>query len=384
MRVTALLIAAGRGERFGDAMPKQYLPLAGKPVLRRTVERFLQHPAIDDVAVVGNPGHGELYRAALAGLGLADLIPGGSTRQDSVRLGLEHLAGSPPDVVLIHDAVRPLVSAALIDRVLEAVRAHPAVLPALPVVDTLKRVEGGSVAGEQSRQGLARAQTPQGFHFDRILAAHRAAAGGNLTDDTAVASAYGLPVVTVPGEERNLKITTPADLDEAATRLQAGRRWITGFGTDVHRLVQDRPLMLGGIHIPHALGLEGHSDADVGLHAITDALLGTISAGDIGQHFPPSDLQWRDADSARFLVHARDLIVAAGGRIEHVDLTLLCERPKISPFRDAIRHRIAGLLGLAVDQVSVKATTTERLGFTGREEGILAQAVATVAIETPS
>jgi 2-C-methyl-D-erythritol 4-phosphate cytidylyltransferase/2-C-methyl-D-erythritol 2,4-cyclodiphosphate synthase len=255
------------------------------------------------------------------------------------------------------------------------------VLPILPVVDTLKRLEGDRVVGEQSRDGIGRAQTPQGFHFKALLAAHRAAIGAGHTDDTAVASAAGMQVTAVAGEERNLKITLPADMEEATRKLGAGRRWRTGFGVDVHRLVQGRPLVLGGITIPHERGLDGHSDADVGLHAITDALLGAIAAGDIGEHFPPSDPQWRGADSALFLARACDLVSGAGGRIEHVDLTLMCERPKVGPYRSAMRERLAELLGVSVEQVSVKATTTERLGFTGREEGIMAQAVATVAID---
>jgi 2-C-methyl-D-erythritol 4-phosphate cytidylyltransferase/2-C-methyl-D-erythritol 2,4-cyclodiphosphate synthase len=238
------------------------------------------------------------------------------------------------------------------------------------------------VAGDHPRDGLGRAQTPQGFQYAAILAAHRELEGAALTDDTALATAIGVAVATVAGEERNLKVTTSDDLADARLRLAAGRRWRTGFGTDVHRLVQGRPLVLGGVAIPHSLGLEGHSDADVALHAITDALLGTIAAGDIGHHFPPTDPRWKDADSAILVRHACELVKTAGGRVEHVDLTLLCERPKISPWREAIRARIGSLLGIGTAQVSVKATTTEKLGFTGREEGILAQAIVTVALDS--
>jgi 2-C-methyl-D-erythritol 4-phosphate cytidylyltransferase/2-C-methyl-D-erythritol 2,4-cyclodiphosphate synthase len=379
MRTVAILVAAGRGARFGGERPKQYAPLAGQPVLRHAVEAFLRHPAVDAVRVVIDPAHRDLHDEATRGLGLPPPVAGGATRQDSVRLGLESLAREPPRDVLIHDAARPLVSPALIGRVIDALGTHEAVLPALAVVDTLKRVAGDRVVGEQPREGLARAQTPQGFRYAPILAAHSALAGAALTDDTAVASASGMAVHTVPGEERNLKITTAGDLAEAEARLAAGRRFRTGMGFDVHRLAAGRRLVLGGVEIPHGKGLEGHSDADVVLHALTDALLGTIAAGDIGQHFSPADPRWKDADSALFLAHARDLVAAAGGAIEHVDVTLLCERPKIAPHRDAMRARIAAILGLEPGRVSVKATTMEGLGLVGREEGIAAQAVATVA-----
>lgn len=381
MRCTALIVAAGRGSRFGGELPKQYARLAGRPVLRRAVEALRGHAAVDGVRVVIDPAHRGLYEEAVAGLELPPAVAGGATRQDSVRLGLEALAAAPPHDVLIHDAARPLVSPALIDRVVAALGPHEAVLPALPVVDTLKRVAGDVVTGEQPREGLARAQTPQGFRYAPILAAHRAMAGAALTDDTALASAVGIPVHTVLGEERNLKITTAADLAEAEARLAPARASRTGIGFDVHRLVPGRRLLLGGVAIPHELGAEGHSDADVALHALTDALLGAIAAGDIGEHFPPTDPRWKDADSARFLAHARDLVTAAGGRIEHVDLVILCERPKVAPHRAAMRARIAAILGIEAQRVSVKATTTERLGFLGREEGIAAQAVATVALE---
>jgi len=381
MLTAALIVGAGRGERFGGDIPKQYVDLAGLPVLRRAVDAFLGHPGIDRVRVVIDPSHRDLYERATAGLDLSAPIPGGDNRQESTRLGLEALAADRPDRVLIHDAARPLVSRAVIDRVLQALDRDAAALPVLPVVDTLKLIEAGLLAGERPRDGLARAQTPQGFHFAAILEAHRRGAGVGATDDTALASKLGVPVRAVAGEERNLKITTPEDLAEAQRRLAQGRRWRTGSGFDVHRLVPGRRLVLGGLEIPHELGLDGHSDADVVLHALTDALLGCIAAGDIGTHFPPSDPQWAGAASDRFLAHARDLVRAAGGAVEHVDVTILCERPKIGPHRDAMRARIAGILGMGIAGVSVKATTTERLGFTGRGEGIVAQAVATVAFD---
>lgn len=377
----ALIVAAGRGERFGAETPKQYADLAGVPVLRRAVQIFRHHPGIDQVRVVVDPAHLAHYERAVGDLGLAPPVAGGATRQESTHRGLEALAATPPQRVLVHDAARPLASPGLVDRVLHALERHDAALPVVPVVDTLKLVEGGMLAGERPRDGLARAQTPQGFRFEVILAAHRQLAGAAMTDDTALVAALGVPVRAVAGEERNLKITTPDDMAEAQRRLAGAPRWRTATGFDVHRLVPGRRLVLGGIEIPHELGLEGHSDADVVLHALTDALLGCIAAGDIGLHFPPSDPRWREAASDRFLAHARDLVRGTGGTIEHVDVTVLCERPKIGPHRDAMRASIACILDLPVDRVSVKATTTERLGFTGRGEGIAAQAVATVAID---
>ncbi|HMR30474.1 MAG TPA: bifunctional 2-C-methyl-D-erythritol 4-phosphate cytidylyltransferase/2-C-methyl-D-erythritol 2,4-cyclodiphosphate synthase [Geminicoccaceae bacterium] len=381
MSCAALIVAAGRGERFGADLPKQYADLAGAPVLRRAVRAFLGRPGIGQVRVVIDPAHDELYRGAVGDLGLPPPVTGGPTRQESTWRGLEALAADAPAAVLIHDAARPLASPALIGRVLEALDRHDAALPVLPVVDSLKLVQDDMLAGDRPRDGLARAQTPQGFRFELILEAHRRHAGAAMTDDTALVAAMGVPVRAVAGEERNLKITTPDDMEEAKRRLSPERRWRTATGFDVHRLVPGRRLVLGGIDIPHELGLDGHSDADVVLHALTDALLGCIAAGDIGMHFPPSDPQWAGVASDRFLAHARDLVAGAGGTVEHVDVTILCERPKIGPHRDAMRARIAAILGLAVDRVSVKATTTERLGFTGRGEGIAAQATATVALD---
>jgi 2-C-methyl-D-erythritol 4-phosphate cytidylyltransferase/2-C-methyl-D-erythritol 2,4-cyclodiphosphate synthase len=386
MRIAVLIVAAGRGERFGAGLPKQYAFLGGRPVLRHAAETFLRHPRVDAVRVVIGSGDEERYESAVRGLaGLLPPVVGGAARQESVRRGLESLAEEPvPDLVLIHDAARPLVSGAVIDRVIDALARWPAVLPVLPVVDSLKRVEGGRVSGDAPRDGLARAQTPQGFRYPLLLQAHRAVAAAEpgYTDDTAIAAAAGLEVAWVQGEERNMKLTLPEDLAVAERFLEARTRWRTGLGFDVHAFAADRPLILCGIPIPHEFGLAGHSDADVAFHAVTDAILGTIGAGDIGSHFPPSEPRWRDADSALFLRHAAGLLAERGGRLENVDLVIVCERPKIGPHRAAMAARLAEVLGVGQDQVSIKATTSERLGFTGRGEGIAAQAVVSVALTT--
>ena len=376
----ALIVASGRGERFGSDRPKQYLPLAGKPLLRHSLERLRRHPGIDHVRAVIHSDDAVLYAAAVDGLDLLEPVPGGRTRQESVRLGLESLLGRPPALVLIHDGARPLVSASIIEGVLQGLRGHPAAVPVLPVTDTLKRGIDGMVAGTIDRAGLYRTQTPQGFLYEKILRAHRRFAGATMTDDAALAEADGLRVALVPGEEDNVKITEPADLARAERWLAAAWRPCTGLGFDVHRLAPGDGVVLLGVRVACPLRLLGHSDADVGLHALTDALLGTIGAGDIGSHFPPSEARWAGADSTIFLTHARDLVIAAGGLIEHVDVTLICERPRIAPHRAAMTARVAELLGLRPDRVSVKATTTEHLGFTGRGEGIAAQAVATVRL----
>jgi 2-C-methyl-D-erythritol 4-phosphate cytidylyltransferase/2-C-methyl-D-erythritol 2,4-cyclodiphosphate synthase len=383
----ALIVAAGRGERFGGALPKQYLDLGGRPLLRHSLETFCAHPAIGAVAVVYQPEHQALYDAAIAGLALLPPIPGGSSRQGSVLKGLEGVAAEAPDRVLIHDAARPFVDAAIIDRTLAALEGCAGAIAAVPVIDTIKRAHAHApeplIAGTVERGLLWRAQTPQAFRYRAILAAHRQAAGAELTDDAAVAESAGLAVSLVMGAENNFKVTTAADLERAEALLAArgapaDYRTATGF--DVHRFTAGDGVVICGIRIPHDFGLEGHSDADVGLHALTDALLGTIGAGDIGVHFPPSDERWRGADSSRFIGHAAELVASRGGEIVHVDLTVICERPKIGPHRAAMIERVATLLGLAADRVSIKATTTEGLGFTGRREGIAAQAVATVRL----
>jgi len=396
----ALIVAAGRGHRVGGPLPKQYRRLAGHTVLGHSVGRFAAHPRMDLVRVVINPADRPLYDDAVQGTEgaeadkLLEPVAGGATRQESVRNGLESLADAPPDLVLIHDGARPLVSPAVIDGALDALAGHDGALPALAVSDSLKRAAPGSilVAGAVPREGLWRAQTPQGFRYPAILAAHRAAAGSALTDDAAVAEQAGLAVALTAGDEDNLKITTEQDFARAerilATRdgrdIAAATAFETrvGMGFDVHRFGPGDHLMLGGVAVPHAQGVVSHSDGDVVLHAIVDALLGAMAAGDIGTHFPPSDETWRDADSARFAAHALALLAQRGGHLSHVDVTVVCQQPRIGPHRAAMMARLADVLGVEPARISLKATTTERLGFTGRGEGIAAQAVATVRLPT--
>ena len=382
LTTVALVVAAGRGTRFGGARPKAYARFAGRPLLRQSLATLAQHPGVDAVRAVIHADDRELYDEAAAGLDLLEPVPGGAERQDSVRIGLESLRPFAPTRVLIHDGARPLLDAALVDRVLDRLEAGAAaVLPALPVTDTLKRAEGGLVLGEVDRAGCVRVQTPQGFAFDAILAAHRACAGQALTDDGAVAAAAaGLDVALVAGSERNLKVTEADDLARAEALLCGGLLPCVGTGLDVHRFGAGDHVMLCGVPVPHDAGLVGHSDADVGLHALTDAILGALGAGDIGWHFPPSEPRWRGAASALFVAHALGLVRAAGGRLRHVDVTLICERPKIGPYRSAMLERLAGLLDLPPARIGLKATTTEGLGFAGRAEGIAAQAAATVLL----
>jgi 2-C-methyl-D-erythritol 4-phosphate cytidylyltransferase/2-C-methyl-D-erythritol 2,4-cyclodiphosphate synthase len=377
----ALVVAAGRGSRFGGALPKQYLPLGSSAVLRHAVASLVHHPRIAEVLVTIRPEDRAIFDNAMAGLEVLPPVGGGATRQDSVRLGLEALAAYYPQRVLIHDGARPFPDRRLIDRVLDGLDRAAAAIPCLPLRDTIKRVENGTIRATADRSALWRAQTPQGFHFDAILAAHRASFGRALTDDAAVAEAAGLTPVLVEGSEDNLKITTPQDL-AAAERLMADRRGDVrvGQGFDVHPFAAGDHVVICGVKIPHGMSLAGHSDADVGLHALTDAVLGAIGAGDIGMHFPPSEPRWRDAASDQFLRYAADLVAARGGVVAAVDVTIICERPKIAPYRAAMAMRVAAILGIAPDRVSVKATTTEKLGFTGRSEGIAAQALATVRL----
>lgn len=377
----AVVVAGGAGTRFGGE-PKQFRRLAGKPLLVWSLETLASHPEIDRVQLV-LPSENLGPWPAAPSVKARSPVAGGATRQASVRQGLEALAGDPPARVLIHDAARPLVSRALIGRVLAALDRAPAVIPALPVRDTLKRAEGARVAGTLDRHGLFGAQTPQGFAFDAILDAHRRFAGEEMTDDAALAEAAGLPVHLVEGEMRNIKITTPGDLEIAealVTRAAGPEISVSGQGFDVHRLVPGDGVWLCGIKIPAPFALLGHSDADCALHALTDAVLGAIGAGDIGMHFPPSDERWRGASSDQFLSRALALAGAAGARLVHADITIICERPKIAPHREAMRARVAEITRLPVARVSIKATTTEGLGFAGRGEGIAAQAVATVRI----
>ena len=379
--VCALIVAAGRGTRFGGALPKQYLPLGGQSVLRHAVEAFARHPKVAVVQVVIRDEDRAVCDEAMTGLAILPPVPGGAERQDSVRLGLEALTPHAPARVLIHDGARPFPDAALIDRVVAALDGAPAAIPALPLGDTIKRVEDGVIVATVDRSRLWRAQTPQGFHFPPILAAHRAMAGRILTDDAAVAEAAGIAPVIVAGTEDNLKVTTAHDLAAAERLLMARRADVrVGHGFDVHGFGPGDHVTICGVEIPYGASLVGHSDADVGLHALTDALLGAIGAGDIGLHFPPSDPRWKGAASEQFLRHAALLVREQGGEIAAVDVTVICEAPKIGPHRAAMVERVAAILGLAPARVSVKATTTDRLGFAGRGEGIAAQAVATVRL----
>jgi 2-C-methyl-D-erythritol 4-phosphate cytidylyltransferase/2-C-methyl-D-erythritol 2,4-cyclodiphosphate synthase len=376
MRTTALIVAAGKGIRAGGGLPKQYRSVAGLPLLRHAVRHLRAHPAITSIRVIINPDDRALYDAAVAGLDLPPPIIGGATRQDSARAGLEALAADAPDLVLVHDAARAFVPPAMLDAIFAALSdpANDGAVPALPVVDSLRRGDSHFTASVD-REGLWRVQTPQAFRFAPLLAAHHAAPEG-ATDELAIALAAGLKVAITPGDARAFKFTQSEDFDQAMSSFIP--RAASGF--DVHAFGPGDHVWLCGVLIPHTHGLIGHSDADAGLHALTDALLGTIAAGDIGDHFPPSDPKWKGAASDQFLAHAAELISAKGGVIDFVDVTLICERPKIGPHRSAMQARIAAILGIAPAQVSIKATTTEQLGFTGRGEGLAAQAMASVRV----
>ncbi|HEX8655555.1 MAG TPA: bifunctional 2-C-methyl-D-erythritol 4-phosphate cytidylyltransferase/2-C-methyl-D-erythritol 2,4-cyclodiphosphate synthase [Allosphingosinicella sp.] len=378
-RTVALLMAAGSGSRAGGAVPKQYRTLAGKAVLAHAVEH-LRRAGIGDVRVIIGEGQDELYRAATAHLGLPCPVVGGAERQNSVRTGLEAIATEGEvQFVLIHDAARPFLPRSVAAQLLTALETHWAAVPVLSVADTLAKADGG-LGDSVDRSSLVRVQTPQAFRFDAILDAHRAWSGRVATDDAQIARAAGVEVALVAGDPALDKLTWEEDFVRA--EAQVARRLVsrTGLGFDVHAFAEGRSLRLGGVLIPHEQGLKGHSDADVVLHALTDAILGAIAAGDIGDHFPPSDSRWRGAASSIFVEHARSMVEARGGRIDHVDVTLICEAPRIGPHREAIRASVAALLRLPFERVSIKATTTERLGFTGRGEGVAAQAVATVRI----
>lgn len=376
-----IIVAAGRGQRFGAEMPKQFLRAGDRPLIRHAVEAFIAHPSIDTVLPVIHPDDAGIVADALDGLSYMEPVAGGAARQDSVRNGLEALADLAPDIVLVHDAARPLVAHDLIERVLDGLGTHPGVVPALQVVDTLKRADAdGVIAGTVSRDGLWRAQTPQGFRFGALLQAHRTVAGQELTDDAAVMEAAGHKVCVVAGDDANLKVTTPDDLGKVEKMMaqSAGQTAGTGFrvgnGFDVHKLGPGDHVTLCGVEIAHDQALVGHSDADVALHALCDAIFGALGDGDIGSHFPPSDEQWRGASSDRFLVYACERMRERGFELANADITIICERPKIGPHRDAMRARIADVADTELLRVSVKATTTEKLGFTGRGEGIAAQA----------
>jgi len=385
----ALIVAAGESRRAGGGIPKQYQMLGGKSLLRRSIEAFQQHAGVSAIKVVIHPAHKAYYEEHTRGLSILPFVEGGTTRQESVKQGLVSLAETyPSDYVLIHDAARPNIAQDLISRVLASLEETPAVIPALPVIDTLKHVENDLIVGTIERKKLFRAQTPQGFHFDAILDAHRQSSHYDYTDDAAVAENAGLEVRIVAGSEHNYKITTAEDMHDAQLLLEVQYETKVGFGVDAHRLVPHEPdsgtvkrgIVLCGVNVPFELGLEGHSDADVGLHAIVDAMLGAMGEGDIGAHFPPNDPRWRGANSSRFVLHAYQLLKQKKGKLLHVDVTLICEKPRITPYREPMREAIARLLDIDISRVSVKATTTEKMGFTGRGEGIAAQAVATIKI----
>ena len=381
-KTAALLVAAGQGSRAGKDVPKQFRLIAGKAVLAHAVDALLACRAIDSIIVVVGAGQEHTVRDLLAGRPIAAIVHGADSRQGSVRAGLEALASSGgAERVLIHDAARPFLPAQVVDRLLVALDRGSGAIPVLPVSDTLVRADGGRSGATVSRDGLFSVQTPQAFCFDAILAAHRAWDGAReATDDAQMLTEQGQDVILVAGDERLKKLTYPQDFTHAEQLLSLRRSSRVGMGYDVHRLAEGEELWLGGVQIAHSHGLAGHSDADVALHAVVDALLGALAEGDIGSHFPPSDPQWRGAASCRFLEYARDRVASRDARIEHVDLTIICEAPKIGPHRDAMRARIAAILLISEDRVSVKATTTERLGFAGRREGIAAQAVATLSL----
>ncbi len=369
MRIAAVLVAGGTGSRFGGDLPKQFCNLAGKPVIRWAAEALLAEA--DMLQPVGAVSE---VNAALQGLHHLQPVPGGATRQQSVRAGLEALAKHAPDGVLIHDAARPFVPPGTIAALRAAVEHAPGAIPACPVADTLKRGENGHIVATVSRAGLFRAQTPQAFRFRLLLDLHRSATADAATDDAWLLEQAGHEVLLVPGSEENVKLTHPQDAARLERALMPALTPRIGTGFDVHALDPGRTLTLCGIVVPHAQGLAGHSDADVGIHALCDAIYGALAEGDIGRHFPPSEAEWKDADSARFLRHAASRIAARGGKLANADITLICEQPKIGPHAAAMQARLAELLRVDPSIVSVKATTTERLGFTGRGEGIAAQA----------
>jgi 2-C-methyl-D-erythritol 4-phosphate cytidylyltransferase / 2-C-methyl-D-erythritol 2,4-cyclodiphosphate synthase len=385
LRTAAILVAAGRGLRAGDGGPKQYRMIGGQTVIYRAMEAFCRHPDVAAVQPVLHPDDISMFNTACDGLRHEPPTPGGATRQASVHAGLEALASQKPDIVLIHDAARPFVSPAVISRAIEAATKTGAAIPTIAVNDTIKLVDGsGHVEATPERARLRIAQTPQAFQYDAILEAHRRAARegrSDFTDDAALAEWVGLTVATFEGDGTNMKLTTPEDFVREEARLAAQLGDVrTGTGYDVHAFGEGDHVMICGVRVPHTRGFLAHSDGDVGLHALVDAILGALADGDIGSHFPPSDMKWKGASSDRFLKYAVERVTARGGRIANLEVTMICERPKIGPLRDTMRARIADITGVNISRVAVKATTSERLGFTGREEGIAATASATIRL----
>ena len=370
--ISAVIVAAGQGLRAGQPVPKQFALWRGKPVVRHSAEA-LAAAGIAPIVVTIPEGAEEIAAAALAGIAKVRLITGGATRQESVRKALDDLQGDAPELVLIHDAARPVLPHAVIERLVTALEANPGAIPVLPVVDSLTAVDGALMGAPAKREELRRVQTPQAFRYADILAAHRGWSGAaDAGDDAQVARSAGLAVSLVDGDEALHKLTFASDFAAPPAPIRVG----TGF--DVHQFAAGEEMWLCGVKIEHSMGLSGHSDADVAIHALVDAILGAVGNGDIGSHFPPSDPQWKGARSDQFLLHAGKLAAEAGYRIGNIDLTIICEAPKIGPHREKMRARLAELLGTGINAVSVKATTTEKLGFTGRGEGIAAQAVATL------
>ena len=385
-KVAAVVVAAGRGHRAGGGTPKQYRHVGGESVIRTALSAFVGHPQIDAVQPVIHAEDEAEFKMATAGLGgLRAPVPGGASRQASVYAGLHALRGTAPDFVLIHDAARPFVSGALIARAIAAAGEHGAAVPAIAVADTVKKVDArGTITATIDRNELRIVQTPQAFSYALIVDAHARAAAADrsdFTDDAALAEWAGHRVSVFPGDSANVKLTTNEDFDRAeALRMAATGDVRTGGGFDVHAFAEGDHIMLGGVRIAHAHGVTGHSDADVALHALVDAILGALAEGDIGQHFPPSDPQWKGAPSEKFLAFACERVRARSGVIANLDVTIVCEAPRIGPHRDAMRARIAAIAGVSTDRVAVKATTSEKLGFTGRGEGIVAMATATVRL----
>ena len=369
MRIAAILVAAGAGTRFGASAPKQFAIIAGKPVMRWAADALAPH-----VHALQPVGEAAAIESALHGLAHLPVVPGGATRQESVRAGLEALADFAPDIVLVHDAARPFIPRGTVAALIAALGTHEGAIPAVPVADTLKRAEGGIIAATVPRADLFRAQTPQAFAYRTLLRLHRAPAHPSATDDAWLLEQAGLPVALIAGADDNIKLTYKEDFARVERSLSPALLPRVGTGYDVHVLAPGRKLILCGVDVPFELGLDGHSDADVGIHALCDAIYGALAEGDIGRHFPPSDAAFKDADSARFLRHAASRIADRGGMLANADITLICERPKITPHAPAMIARIAALLGADPGRISVKATTSERLGFTGRGEGIAAQA----------
>jgi 2-C-methyl-D-erythritol 4-phosphate cytidylyltransferase / 2-C-methyl-D-erythritol 2,4-cyclodiphosphate synthase len=384
-QVAAVVVAAGQGLRAGGEIPKQFRRIAGETLLERALSAFAEAPDVTFVQPVIRPDDVDLVRRLTSGMNVLEPVAGGATRQASVRAGLEALVTCTPDIVLVHDAARPFASASLITRAIEAAEKTGAAIPALPVTDTVKRIDStGTIEATLDRNSIRLVQTPQAFAFPALFDAHRRALAqgrNDFTDDAALAEWAGIKVSVFAGEPGNIKFTTPEDFARAEAIQSAGLGDVrTGSGLDVHAFGPGDHVTLGGIHIPHVQALTGHSDADVALHALTDAILGALADGDIGAHFPPSDPQWRGASSDRFLTFAVERVRARGGRIAHLDLTIVCEAPRIGEHRDRMRANIANLAGIGIERVGVKATTSEKLGFTGRGEGIAAYATATIRL----